>query len=94
MSIVPFGGLQVISLRIAGTRNFIYSTIVLTAFLQELDKRVLQKQQESKKHVPERKAREVGDCVNSCPPPQAPKWTIDSAWLEGMQVYCVLCYIV
>ena len=58
--------------------------IVLTAFLEELDKRVLEKQQASKKHVPERKAREVGDHVNSRPPLEAPMWTVDSAWLEGM----------
>ena len=35
-------------------------------------------------HVPERKVREIGDNVNSCPPAEAPKWTIDSGWLQGM----------
>ena len=65
---------------------FYFTYTVLTSFLEELDKRVLEKQQASKKHVPERKAREIGDHVNSCPPLEAPKWTVDAAWLEGMHI--------
>ena len=61
----------------------------MTSFLEELDKRVLEKQQESKKHVPERKVREIGDNINSCPPAESSKWTIDPACLQGMQVYHV-----
>ena len=67
----------------------------MTTFLEELDKRVLEKQQASKKHVPERKVREIGDHVYSHPPLEAPKWTVDSAWLEGMQIsvmFQVLAY--
>ena len=66
---------------------FYFTYTVLTSFLEELDRRVLEKQQASKKHVPERKAREIGDHVNSCPPLEAPKWTVDAAWLEGICIF-------
>ena len=69
---------------------FYFTYAILTTFLEELDKRVLEKQQASKKHVPEQKAREINDHVNSHPLLEAPKWTFDSAWLEGTQISVML----
>ena len=38
----------------------------------------------------EQKVREVGDNVNSSPLLEAPKWTIDSAWLQGVYIIHML----
>ena len=61
---------------------FLYN-IALSLFLEELDRRVENYQKDLKKHVPERRAREVGECTGGTPPVNAPKWTIDTAWLQS-----------
>ena len=58
-------------------------------FLHELDKRVADAQKELKKHVPERKDRNIGSLLATFPPSDAPKWTVDKEWLKGM-----LCIII
>lgn len=49
---------------------------------------MLEKQQASEQHVPERETKEVGDHVNSCPLPKAPKWTIDFAYWKYVGLSC------
>lgn len=49
----------------------------------ELDKRATEALKEAKKHVPERKDRIEGSPLDSLPPMDAPKWTIDKDWIKG-----------
>ena len=63
--------------------------IELMCFLHELDKRVADAQKELKKHVPERKDRNIGSLLATFPPSDVPKWTVDKEWLKGM-----LCIII
>ena len=69
--------------------------VVLNGFLQELDKKIVAQQNDTKKHIPERRERELGDDVSSYPPSTAPKWTIDKDWLKGDPIveYCIVKFI-
>ena len=57
---------------------------VMNKFMQELDQRFLDTQEEKSIHHAERKVRISGELLASFPPPQAPKWTINNDWLKGM----------
>lgn len=57
--------------------------VELIKFLEELDRRADEARKEMKKHVPERKERVLGTKLDSFPPSDAPKWTIDKNWLKG-----------
>ena len=64
--------------------------IALSLFLEELDKRVDAQQKDMKKHVPKRRVRVMGESTDRQPPPDAPQWTIDAAWMEGYLLNYVL----
>ena len=51
--------------------------------MKKLDKRATEALKEIKKHVPERKERIEWSSLNSLPPMDAPKWTVDRDWLKG-----------
>ena len=53
-------------------------------FLEELDRRVDTNVKETKKHVPERRNRILGDVIDSSPPVGTSKWMISNDWLKGM----------
>lgn len=67
------------------TKFIPYNIVELIKFLEELDRRADEKRKEFKKHVPERKERVVGATLDSLPPSDAPKWTIDRNWLKGIE---------
>ena len=60
-----------------------YLYLELTSFFRELDQRVIDFNNESKRRIPERKERKVGTILSSVPPSDAPKWTINKDWLKG-----------
>ena len=43
-----------------------YTYVVLNSFLQELDKRIVTQQNDTKKYVSEQREIELGDHVQSC----------------------------
>ena len=43
--------------------------------------------------MPQWKTREIANNITSSPPPEAPKWTLDSAWLQGVLAYHIARYI-
>lgn len=58
----------------------------LTKYLEELDKRAGSDLVHKKKYVPERKKRTIGSTLDSGPPKNAPKWTIDKEWMKGVLI--------
>ena len=60
--------------------------IALTAYLKELDSRVIEAQASSlkKKHIPQRKNRVAASELQTVPPSGSPKWTVNKDWLKGL----------
>jgi len=81
-SVYPF---HITDLHIGSKEHGLIShyTPELNKFLQELEKRFEGVQQDTKKHVAERKRRIDATPLNSVPPPASARWTVDKEWLKG-----------
>ena len=56
----------------------------LTDFLQHLDTRANAAIKELKKFAADRKARVIGNALESLPPAGTPSWTINKDWMKGI----------
>ena len=59
-------------------------TSELNDFIQVLDDRAKSVAQSAKHFIPKSKERKEGSDASTVPPTNAPKWSVDQNWIEGM----------